>query len=368
MQVALVTGAGGLVGAESVRFFTAKGLRVVGVDNDMRSRLFGHEASTSWNCRALQEMLPGYRHVSNDIRDSVAMQAVFSEYNRDISLVVHAAAQPSHDWAARDPVADFSINADGTLTLLQCCHNHCPDAVFIYLSTNKVYGDHPNQLPLIEQETRWELDPGHPYYLFGIDENMSIDQSTHSLMGVSKLAADLLVQEYGRYFGMRTVCFRGGCLTGPDHSATMLHGFLAYLVRCALTGRTYTVFGYKGKQVRDNIHVADLVAMFWHFFQEPRCGAVYNVGGGRFSHTSLLEAVALCDELTGRKLKIEYNAQNRRGDHRWYVSDTRKFQSHYPAWKPTRDVRRILGDLIDGIGGRVTASAAVGDLPPPERW
>src|SRR3989449_5947499 len=291
MSIAIITGSAGLIGSEAASFLHDKGMSIVGIDNDLRSYFFGTEASTTWKTEELKSRLRNYRHWSIDIRDSGKIFQLFEDLGRDISVVVHAAAQPSHDWAAKDPFTDFAVNADATLALLELTRRHCSSAVFIYTSTNKVYGDTPNLLPLVELETRWEVEMSHSFYEYGVDESMSIDQSTHSLFGVSKAAADLLVQEYGRYFGMKTVCFRGGCLTGPGHSGAQLHGFLAYIVKCAVTDTPYTVFGYKGKQVRDNIHSYDLVNAFWHFFQNPRSGEVYNIGGCRFSHCSMLEAI-----------------------------------------------------------------------------
>jgi CDP-paratose 2-epimerase len=349
MPIVIITGAGGLIGAETARFFHDKGFTVVGIDNDMRQYFFGAEASTRWSQKRLQEQLPNYRHVDADIRDEAAMARVFGEYQKDIRLVVHTAAQPSHDWAAKEPRTDFTVNANGTLNLLEMTRAHCPEAVFIFTSTNKVYGDTPNQLPLIELEKRWEVDPGHVFAQFGISEIMSIDHSKHSLFGASKLAADILVQEYGRYFGMKTVCFRGGCLTGPGHSGTQLHGFLSYLMKCAVTGAPYTVFGYKGKQVRDNIHSFDLVNMFWHFSQNPRSGEVYNAGGSRHSNCSMQEAVAMCEAIAGKKINVTYQETNRIGDHIWWVSDVRKFQNHYPDWQYNFDLQGILTDIFQGM-------------------
>jgi CDP-paratose 2-epimerase len=345
MAVVIVTGSCGLVGSEAARFYHARGLEVVGVDNDMRAYFFGREASTGWVRDRLVQDLKCYTHVAADIRDERAMQSLFERYAGHIALVVHTAAQPSHDWAAREPLTDFSVNANGTLVLLEAARKYASDAPFIFTSTNKVYGDTPNSLPLTEQETRWEIDREHPYSV-GIDEQMSLDQTTHSLFGASKVAADVLVQEYGRYFGMKTACFRGGCLTGPNHSGAMLHGFLAYLARCAVTGREYTVFGYKAKQVRDNIHSADLLMAFNAFFEAPRVAEVYNIGGGRASHCSMLEAIATCERLTGRPMPWTYNEQHRVGDHIWYVSDLSRFQSHYPEWRITRDVDQILTEII----------------------
>jgi CDP-paratose 2-epimerase len=264
----------------------------------------------------------------------------------EIKLVVHTAAQPSHDWAVRDPHTDFGVNAQGTLNLLEATRRHAPDAVFIFTSTNKVYGDTPNRLPLVELETRWEIDPTHEYAL-GIPDTMSIDQTLHSLFGASKVAADVLVQEYGKYFGMKTACFRGGCLTGPNHSGTQLHGFLAYLMKCTATGTPYTVFGYEGKQVRDNIHSADLIRAFNEFFERPGSGAVYNMGGGRFSNCSMLEAISICEEISGRQLDWNYSDKTRIGDHIWWISDVSKFARDYPTWELTYDVRQICAEIYE---------------------
>lgn len=342
----LITGSAGLIGSEAARFFDSRGYRVVGIDNDMRQWLFGKDASTDWNRKQLESELKSYRHVSADIRDEQAMAALFSELKQDVCLVIHTAAQPSHDWAARDPFADFSINATGTLVLLELCRKHCPDAPFIFTSTNKVYGDLPNSLPLVELETRWEVDESHPFHARGIDETMSIDQSMHSLFGASKVAADVLVQEYGRYFGLKTACFRGGCLTGPSHSGTVLHGFLAYLMKCTATGQPYRIFGYGGKQVRDNIHSHDLVNAFWHFFQSPRAGEVYNMGGGRKSNCSMIEAIDICETLTGKRLNRSYEETNRMGDHIWWISDTTRFERHYPEWSLEYDIETILEEIF----------------------
>lgn len=346
MSVALITGSAGLIGSEAVRFFAGLGMDVVGLDNDMRRYFFGDEASTRWNRSRLERQVGNYHHEDADIRDAAALDGIFGHYGNDISLVIHTAAQPSHDWAAREPFVDFSVNATGTLNVLEAARRHCPDAPFIFTSTNKVYGDTPNALPLLELDTRWEIDPAHRYAP-GIAEDMSIDQSKHSLFGASKVAADVLVQEYGRYFGMRTACFRGGCLTGPNHSGTQLHGFLAYLMKCVMTGTPYTVFGYQGKQVRDNIHSADLIAAFYEFYQRPRSAEVYNIGGGRESNCSMLEAIAECEAIAGRPLDYRYAEDNRSGDHIWYVSDLAKFRSHYPAWGVTYDVPRILREMYE---------------------
>ena len=348
MSVCLITGAAGLIGSEAAGWFAGLGMDVVGVDNDMRASFFGAEASTHWNRERLErELGTRYTHHSIDIRDEQGLASLFKTYGSRIALVIHTAAQPSHDWAVREPLTDFSVNANGTLNVLECSRQHSPDAVVIFTSTNKVYGDTPNRLPLVEQETRWEIDPSHPYSAQGIPESMSIDQSKHSLFGASKTAADVIVQEYGRYFGMKTTVFRGGCLTGPMHSGTELHGFLAYLMKCAVTGRQYKIFGYKGKQVRDNIHSRDLIACFDQVFRAPRSGEVYNIGGGRFSNCSMQEAIRVCEQLTGKPMNTEYCEDNRIGDHIWYISDLTKFKTHYPDWHQQYDVPRILHEIHD---------------------
>ena len=353
MGVVLVTGSAGLIGAETVRRFAREGYTVAGIDNDMRAYFFGPEGSTKWAADALQRELRNYRHHTDDIRDYNALDKVFQEYTGEIVLVVHTAAQPSHDWAAREPLTDFGVNALGTLHMLELARRHCPDAPFIFTSTNKVYGDAPNSLPLVELETRWEVDPSHPYAKHGIDETLTIDQSKHSIFGASKVAADVMVQEYGRYFGMKTVAFRGGCLTGPGHSGAELHGFLSYLMKCAMTGLEYRVFGYKGKQVRDNIHSNDLVEAFWQFFKKPRSGEVYNMGGSRFSNCSMKEAIAMCEQVAGKKMNYTYVEDNRIGDHIWWISDVRRFQSHYPDWRYQYDIQRILEEIFHGFEGRL---------------
>jgi CDP-paratose 2-epimerase len=346
VSVVLITGSAGLVGSEAAAFFGNMGFDVVGVDNDMRSVFFGPAASTAWNRRRLERELGArYTHHDLDIRDEVGVRALYARYGAAIELVIHAAAQPSHDWAARDPAVDFGVNATGTLNLLEATRVHAPDAVFIFTSTNKVYGDTPNRLPLVELETRWEIDPLHPYAGAGIPEEMSIDASMHSLFGASKVAADVLTQEYGRYFGMRTGTFRGGCLTGPNHSGTALHGFLSYLMKCTASGEPYTVYGYGGKQVRDNIHSADLVRAFYEFFRSPRAGEVYNIGGGIASNCSMREAITLCQQITGRELSWRYSESSRAGDHIWWISDTRKFAAHYPGWTQEYGVESILTEI-----------------------
>ncbi len=358
MGIAIVTGAAGLIGSEASRHFASQGLSVVGIDNDMRSELFGPEASTRWQQQTLQEELGDrYTHVTADIRDEAAIDRLFQHYAGEIRLIVHTAAQPSHDWAARDPKKDFSINAVGTLNLLEATRQSAADAVFIFTSTNKVYGDRPNSLPLIECDQRWEIDPQHRYH-DGIDEDMSIDNSVHSLFGASKVAADVLVQEYGKYFGMKTAVFRGGCLTGPNHSGTQLHGFLAYLMKCTISGTPYTVFGYQGKQVRDNIHSHDLIQAFDHFYRAPRSGEVYNIGGSRFSNCSMREAIAICEQIAGKELQHSYQPANRTGDHIWYISDVSKFRQHYPQWNLTKNVPDILGEIYTANTGRWASTVA----------
>ena len=352
MAVAIITGAAGLIGSEAVKFLTAKGLDVVGIDNNMRQRFFGEGASTLWMRQRLQQDVPGYRHVDADIRDEAAMAALFQEYGRELVTIVHCASQPSHDWAASDPFADFTVNANGTLVLLEMMRRHAPQASFVFTSTNKVYGDRPNDLPLVELETRWEVDETHPYYSHGIDESMSIDNCKHSLFGVSKAAADLMVQEYGRYFDLNTACFRGGCLTGPAHSGTQLHGFLSYLMKCAVEGAPYTVMGYQGKQVRDNIHSYDFVNALWHFIERPRKAAIYNMGGGRHSCCSMLEAIAICEKLTGKPLNWSYSETNRSGDHIWWISDTRRFQADYPDWDYHYDLDQIMAEIYDRFSSK----------------
>ena len=311
MSTAIITGSAGLVGSESVEYFSSKFDNIIGIDNNMREYFFGQDGSTEWNKNKLEKSVSNYKHYKTDIRNYEVLENVFREYGTDVKFIVHTAAQPSHDWAAKEPLTDFSVNATGTLNLLELTRFYCPGAVFIFTSTNKVYGDNPNFLPLIERETRYEVDEKHPYFKEGIDEKMSLDNTKHSVFGASKVAADIMVQEYGRYFEMNTGVFRGGCLTGPKHSGAQLHGFLSYLMKCAVTKKTYTIFGYKGKQVRDNIHSWDLVNLFWHFYQNPKKGESYNVGGGRFSNCSMLEGIELCETITGNKMNYTYSETNR---------------------------------------------------------
>jgi CDP-paratose 2-epimerase len=356
VSVAIVTGSGGLIGSEAALHFADLGLTVIGVDNDMRRHFFGEGGSTAWNVSRLEGQLGNqYQHRQVDIRDRDAMLKLFADVGDDIALVVHTAAQPSHDWAAKDPFTDFDINAAGTLNLLETTRRHAPEAPFIFTSTNKVYGDTPNALPLVEQELRWEIDPSHRYHC-GIAEDMSIDTSLHSVFGASKVAADVMVQEYGRYFGMNTVCFRGGTLTGPNHSAAELHGFLGYVMRCAMTRTPYTVYGYKGKQVRDAIHSADLIAAFEQFFRAPRSGAVYNIGGGRTSNCSVLEAIATAERIADVPMEWSYDDTNRVGDHIWWIGDNARFEADYPEWSLRYDVELILKEIYEANVERWSAA------------
>ncbi len=351
MKIALVTGSCGLIGSETCKRLHAEGFAIVGVDNDMRRYFFGDEASTAKTQVELRKQLQIYNHEDVDIRDWHAVNLLFKKFGFAVGVVIHTAAQPSHDWAAKEPLTDFAVNAIGTMNLLEATRLHAPEATFIFTSTNKVYGDTPNRLPLVEKKTRWEIDEQHPYFARGIDESMSIDASKHSIFGASKVAADVMVQEYGRYFGMKTGVFRGGCLTGPAHAGAELHGFLAYLMKCTVTGKPYNVFGYKGKQVRDNIHSADLVDAFVHFIKAPRPGEAYNIGGSRHSNCSMLEAIKLCEEISGKKLEWTYKEDNRIGDHIWWISDVAKFQSHYPDWKYKYDLRGILKEIHAACAG-----------------
>lgn len=341
-KTVLITGSAGLIGSEAVRFFADKGFKIIGVDNDARKYFFGPTASTAWNKRKLKKEIKNYSHFDVDIRNKKKIEDIFK--NNKFDLIIHTAAQPSHDWAAKEPLTDFTINALGTLILLETYRKFAPDAVFIFTSTNKVYGDNPNKLPLKELKTRYELPKDHHYYI-GIDENMALDDTTHSIFGVSKTAADLMVQEYGKYFGLATGIFRGGCLTGPAHSVAQLHGFLAYLVSAIVNDLEYTIFGYKGKQVRDNIHSYDVVNALYHFYQNPKKGEVYNLGGSRYSHISVLEAIEKIERILGKKAKVKYNPKNRIGDHIWYISDVSKFKKHYSKWDYTYTSDKILEEL-----------------------
>jgi CDP-paratose 2-epimerase len=357
MPKAIVTGSGGLIGSESASRLAEAGYEVIGVENDTRASLFGPEASTSHVTERLEREVAGFRTAALDIRDEAGIDRLFAKAGAGIELVVHTAAQPSHDWAASDPQADFGINANGTLNLLETTRRHCPEATFVFTSTNKVYGDTPNRLPLESLETRLELPSDHPYF-DGIDTTMSIDLTLHSLFGASKAAADLLVQEYGRYFDMPTVCFRAGCLTGPNHAGAQLHGFLAYLMKCTVTGDPYTVFGYEGRQVRDNLHSADLVDAFLLFHENPRAAAVYNIGGGRGNACSMLEAIELCERIAGRELRWQLSDEARIGDHRWWVSDLDQFGADHGGWRPRRDLETILREIYEANAERWASAPA----------
>ena len=352
MSTVLITGSSGLIGGEAVDFFSSKFDKVIGVDNNMRSYFFGKESSTTWNKTRLEKKHSNFSSKNLDIRNYNSLEILFKKYNSSIKLIIHTAAQPSHDWAATEPLTDFSVNANGTVNLLELSRQYCKDAVFIFTSTNKVYGDTPNFLPLNELEKRWEIDSSHKFFKEGIDEKMSIDHSKHSVFGASKVAADIMVQEYGRYFNMKTGVFRGGCLTGPNHTGAQLHGFLAYLMKCSLSKTHYSIFGYKGKQVRDNIHSYDLVNMFWHFYNDPKCGEVYNAGGSRYSNCSMLEAISFCEEITGNKISYSYLEKNRSGDHIWYISDVSKFKSDYPKWNYKYNLQETLFQMFKNMKKR----------------
>ena len=339
----LVTGSSGLVGSEAVKFFAEKGFKMFGIDNNMRKYFFGEDGDTSWNKDLLKKQIPDFKHFDIDIRDKKAVEKIFTENKFD--LIIHAAAQPSHDWAAREPFTDFEINANGTLVLLENFRKYCPEAVFIFVSTNKVYGDLPNTFKMDELEKRYELDSSCKYAKEGFDETLSIDQSTHSLFGASKIAADILTQEYGRYFNLNTGVFRGGCLTGPAHSGAELHGFLSYLVKCISIGKKYYIYGYEGKQVRDNIHSYDLINAFYHFFMKPRKGEVYNLGGSRHSNISMIEAIEKIEKILGKKAIYEYKNENRKGDHIWYISDVSKFKKHFPNWTYKHNIDTMLNEM-----------------------
>lgn len=348
MKVCIITGSAGLIGSEAVDFFSTKFDKIIGVDNDMRKTFFGPDASTESRGKKLTEKHKNYTHFSEDICDHGAILRIFQGYKSAIKLIIHTAAQPSHDLAAQMPNKDFQVNAVGTLNLLEITRLLCPEAVFIFTSTNKVYGDRPNELPLVELDTRYELPTTHDLWN-GLPEEFPIDQCKHSLFGVSKLSADLMVQEYGRYFGMNTGVFRGGCLTGPNHAGTQMHGFLSYLMKCAVVGQHYTINGYKGKQVRDNIHSFDLVNMFDHFYQNPRQGEVYNAGGGRHSNCSVIEAISLCQNITGNEINVSTVETPRIGDHIWWISDVFKFKRHYPSWGYKYSLQDTLQQMHDNF-------------------
>ena len=346
MSVAIVTGSGGLIGSACVRRFVGDGHDVVGLDNDMRAQFFGASASTRPVTEALADELAEFRPVDLDIRDAEGVMRLFAAHAGRIELIVHAAAQPSHDWAASQPQVDFGVNANGTLNLLEAARAHAPDSPFVFCSTNKVYGDSPNHLPLLETATRFDLPEDHRWF-GGVDTAMSIDRSLHSLFGVSKAAADLMVQEYGRYFSMPTACFRGGCLTGPMHAGARLHGFLAFLMKCAVSGESYVVYGYDGKQVRDNIHADDVAGAFAAYAARPRSAAVYNLGGGRECSCSMLEAIEICERIAGRPLEWSLSDEARIGDHKWWISDMGEFRRDHPDWQMRYGLDQMLQEIYD---------------------
>lgn len=354
MKIAIITGSAGLIGSQACDFFSNKGYKIIGIDNDMRAYFFGEGSSTKDSLESLKSKINEYEHYNIDIRDYQKLNEVFSKYSSDIDIVIHTAAQPSHDWAANEPLTDFGINATGTMNMLEVTRLNCPKATFIFTSTNKVYGDTPNYLDLIETDTRWELNKETFKYNHclgsdaSINENMSIDNTKHSVFGASKVAADVMCQEYGKYFNMNVGIFRGGCLTGPNHAGAELHGFLSYLVKCIVNNKPYTIFGYKGKQVRDNIHSWDLVNMFWEFHQNPKQGEVYNAGGGRDNSTSILEAIDTINRIAGTNWSnYTISEQNRIGDHIWYISDLRKFRTHYPNWNITIDLEETIKQMVE---------------------
>ena len=348
MSVVLITGSAGLVGSESSNFFAKKGFDVVGIDNNLRKFFFGEDGSTSWIKKNLQKKNKNYKHYNLDIRNYSDLEKIFKKYKKNISLIIHCAAQPSHDYGKNYPLIDFNVNATGTLNMLELTKNYSPKSPFIFMSTNKVYGDNPNKLKLIEKKKRYELSNNHEYFN-GINEKFSIDHCTHSFFGVSKTYADLIVQEYGKNVGLNTVTFRGGCITGPNHSGAKLHGFLSYLVKQCILNKKYTIIGYKGKQVRDNLHSYDLINCFWEFFKKPNKGKVYNIGGGRFSNCSILEVINEVESISGQKIKKKYIKKNRVGDHIWYISDNSKFIKDYPNWKQKYDTKKIINELIENI-------------------
>ena len=346
MSLAIITGSTGLVGSEAVNFFHDKGFDVVGIDNNLRKKFFGQSSSTDWVKSELFKRNKNFKNFNIDIRNLVGLNKLFKKYSKRISIVIHCAAQPSHDYGKNHPFLDFSINANGTLNLLELTKKYCPTVPFIFMSTNKVYGDNPNKLKIYEKKTRWELKTNNENFR-GIKENFSIDNSTHSFFGVSKTYADLIAQEYGKNLGLKTVCFRGGCITGPNHSGANLHGFLSFLVKQTLRNKKYDLIGYKGKQVRDNLHSNDLVNCFWEFYKKPRKGEIYNIGGGRYSNCSIIEALNLVESISKTSIKRKILKIPRVGDHIWYISDTSKFKKHYPNWEQKYNTKKIIEELIE---------------------
>ena len=345
MSIVIITGANGLVGSEAVSFFSKKKYKVIGIDNNLRKFFFGQDGSTSWIKRKIIKENKNYIHHNIDIRNSQALDKLFKRYKNNISLIIHCAAQPSHDYGKNYPKIDFNVNATGTLNLLELTKKYCPNSPFIFMSTNKVYGDNPNKLKILEKKTRYELSKKNKFFN-GVNEKLSVDDCTHSFFGVSKIYADLIVQEYGRNVGLKTVCFRAGCITGPNHSGAKLHGFLSYLVKQSLLKKEYTILGYKGKQVRDNLHSFDLINCFWEYFKKPKKGMVYNIGGGRFSNCSILEAISEIEYIAKIKIKRKFIKQNRIGDHIWYITDNKKFKKDYPNWKQKYNTKKIIKELI----------------------
>jgi len=348
MSITLITGSCGLIGSESAYFFASKGFDIVGIDNNLRQFFFGKDGSTIWQKKKLTNKLKKYKHFNADVRNYRSLEKIFKKYKKNISLIIHCAAQPSHDYGKNFPILDFDVNAKGTLNMLEATRKHCPEAVFINMSTNKVYGDNPNKLNIIEKPKRWELKTNDKNFK-GIKENFSLDNCTHSFFGVSKVYSDLIAQEYGKNVGLKTASFRGGCITGPNHSGAKLHGFLSYLVKASLKNKKYSMIGYKGKQVRDNIHSSDLVNCFWEVFKKPKKGEVYNIGGGRFSNCSIIEALDIVEKCTGIHIKREYIKSNRVGDHIWYISDLTKFKKDYPKWKQKFNTKKIVEELVDNL-------------------
>ena len=346
MSVVLITGSSGLVGSESVNFFCDKGFDVIGIDNNLRKFFFGNDGSTQWLKKLLIKRNKNFKIFNTDIRNYNGLEKIFKKYKKKISLIIHCAAQPSHDYGKNFPIIDFSVNATGTLNLLELTKKYCYEAKFIFMSTNKVYGDNPNKLKIFEIKKRWELKKNDKYFN-GIDEKFSIDNCIHTFLGVSKTYADLIVQEYGKNVGLNTVCFRGGCITGPNHSGAKLHGFLSYLVKLALKNKKYNIIGHKGKQVRDNLHSNDLVNCFWEYYKKPRKGEVYNIGGGRYSSCSIIEALEIVEKIKNIKISKQFINTPRVGDHIWYISNLRKFKQHYPNWEQKYNTKKIIEELID---------------------
>jgi len=346
MSIAIITGSGGLIGAESVKFFSKKFKNIIGIDNDSRKYFFGKSASVITNINSLKKNIKNYNHKYIDIRNIKKIEKIFKQYKKKIKFIIHCAAQPSHDWAAKEPLTDFSINATGTINILENMRKYAPNAKLACWSTNKVYGDRPNTLPLIEMGNRYEISKKHKYFLNGIDEKMSVDDAKHSLFGASKLSADIYCQEYNKYFNLKIGVFRGGCLTGPLHRGAELHGFLSYLIKATKEKKTYYIFGYKGKQVRDNIHSEDVVQALWEFYKTKNNSGVYNIGGGRLNSCSILEAINILEKKHKIKTKYKMTKKNRSGDHIWYISDNSKFKKKHKNWKIKRNLNSIISEIV----------------------